>query len=486
VTAAYQADPRILDLGEGFYDPVEAAEFPQSLLRWRNQRWAEATGLGGLSDAAWAAHFARFEPLADNLSPALALRYHGHQFRAYNPQIGDGRGFLFAQMRDEAGRLLDLGTKGTGRTPYSRTADGRLTLQGGVREVLAAQRLEALGVLTSKPFSLFETGEDLMRHDEPSPARSGVLVRLSWSHIRMGTFQRHAYEEAPERIAALIDHCIAAYYPELAALEGEARTLGFLKAVTDASCRLAASWMAAGFVHGVLNTDNLNVTGESFDYGPWRFLPTYDPAFTAAYFDETGLYSYARQPEAVLWNLHQLAGALTLVCEDQDAMAEILDGFAPLYERLIVEAFCVRMGVAVADDRNRSTDLLRAMLTFLRQSQAGWERFFYDVFCGVASEARLKDSPQADKYAGEHWDAFWTLLAAHEPARPERLNHAYFTRGAPATMVYEDVTSLWARIAEADDWSGFDAALADIELMRDALDLKPAAETSGRPQDGLP
>ncbi len=481
--ASWRPETRILELGGAFYDPVAPADFPQAVPRFRNVRWAGETGLGDLTDAQWEAHFARFEPLPDNLSPALALRYHGHQFRSYNPQIGDGRGFLFAQMRDRAGRLLDLATKGSGRTPYSRTADGRLTLQGGVREVLAAQRLEALGVLTSKPFALYETGEQLHRGDEPSPARSSVLTRLGWSHVRIGTFQRQAFEESAAGIRALIDHCVGAYYPALADTSGEARAIALLDAAVAANARLTASWMAAGFVHGVLNTDNLNVTGESFDYGPWRFLPRYEPGFTAAYFDETGLYSYARQPESVLWALHRLAETLTLACDDHDALAGALDRFAPLYERAVVEAFCARLGVRPDAEIERSAAMLRALLHFLHQSQADWERVFYDLFGGPADEARRANSPQAKLYQGEPWEAFRALLTAHEPDRPERLKHLYFTRGAPATMIYEDVTALWARIAEDDDWSGFETALADIELMRQALDMRPAAETSADPRD---
>jgi uncharacterized protein YdiU (UPF0061 family) len=185
----------------------------------------------------------------------------------------------------------------------------------------------------------------------------------------------------------------------------------------------------------------------------------------------------------VFWNLHQLAGALTLILDDHDALGETLDGFAPLYERLVIEAFCTRLGVAPAQDFAQSAELLRALLHFLRQSQAEWERVFYDLFCGPASEPRLAASPQAHLYKGEAWDSLWPLLSAHQPVRPERLDHEYFTRGQPATMVYEDVTSLWARIAEDDDWSGFEAALADIELMRQGLDVRPAAELSANPED---
>ncbi len=273
---SYRAAPRILELGAGFADEVRAATFPEHTLRFRNQRWAERVGLGALTEAEWTAHFARFEPLPGNLQRPLALRYHGHQFDVYNPQLGDGRGFLFAQLEDPTdGRLLDLGTKGSGQTPYSRTADGRLTLKGGMREVLATEMLEALGVYTSKSFSLFETGEALQRGDEPSPTRASVLVRLSHSHVRIGTFQRLYYLSERAASRRLLDYCIANFYPELAT-ENEPAT-AFLREVTRRSARLCAQWLVSGFVHGVLNSDNMTVTGESFDYGPYRFLTHYDP-----------------------------------------------------------------------------------------------------------------------------------------------------------------------------------------------------------------
>ncbi|HKX35839.1 MAG TPA: protein adenylyltransferase SelO family protein, partial [Rhizorhapis sp.] len=206
--AKYKPESPILSLGEKIGDPVHAADFPKAILRFRNDRWAEAVGLDHLNDDQWVQHFGRFQPLEGTLQQPLALRYHGHQFRVYNPDIGDGRGFLFAQLRDHAGRLLDLGTKGSGQTPYSRFGDGRLTLKGGVREILATEMLEALGVNSSKTFSVVETGEDLIRGDEPSPTRSSVLVRLSHSHIRIGTFQRIALEQNSELMTRLVDYCL--------------------------------------------------------------------------------------------------------------------------------------------------------------------------------------------------------------------------------------------------------------------------------------
>lgn len=463
----YTPDPRFMALGPDFADPVAPAAFPKAIQRFWNGRWAAATGLDTLDEAARIAHFQRFEALPGNQPEPLAMRYHGHQFRSYNPQIGDGRGFLFAQLRDGQGRLLDLATKGSGRTPWSRTADGRLTLKGAVREILAAQMLEALGVYTSKIFAVFETGEPLQRHDEPSPTRSAVMTRLGHSHMRFGTFQRQAYEQSPERITALVDHAIAQYYPALD--DAGDRPAALLEAVTAANARLAASWMAAGFVHGVLNTDNLNLTGESFDYGPWRFLPHYDPGFTAAYFDESGLYAYARQPEAVFWGLQQLAGGLSLVGE-RASLEAALNTFPPLYRQALLDAFLARFGVASRGDDNDEA-MLRAFLAFMLASQLPWEAVMFDWFCGSASAQRAQRGPRGAAYAGEAFDAWHELLMQHTPVRPERLDHALFQRSEPVAMTIDVVEAIWARIAEDDDWSAFEAALADIALTRQGFDL---------------
>ena len=386
VSSAYRPDPRLPALGPEFSDPVAAADFPQAILRFRNDRAARTVGLDTLTDAEWIAHFGRFEPLPGNLAQPLAQRYHGHQFRVYNPDLGDGRGFTFGQMR-EAGtdRLLDLGTKGSGQTPWSRQGDGRLTLKGGVREVLATAMLEALGVPTSRSFSLIETGEQLTRGDEPSPTRSSVLVRLSHSHIRFGTFQRQAFLQDAAAIGRLVEHVVELYYPEL----GDAPDKGaaLLEAVVDRAARLTARWMAAGFVHGVLNTDNMNITGESFDYGPYRFLPHNDPNFTAAYFDTAGLYSFGRQPEAVFWNLQQLAGCLSLVTATEP-LVEALNGFGTAYRGELAAAMLRRLGL-----QPRSPDddagLVQAMFRAFAEGgeRLRWEPFFFDWFCGDAERA---------------------------------------------------------------------------------------------------
>jgi len=470
VSPRYTADSLFAQLGPEFADPVAPAQFPKHTLRRRNQDWAAHVGLDTLSEAEWEAHFARFQPLPANMPSPLAMRYHGHQFRTYNPDIGDGRGFLFAQLRDDQGRLLDLATKGSGQTPYSRFGDGRLTLKGGVREVLAAEMLEALGVYTSKAFSLFETGEALVRSDEPSPTRSSVLVRLSHSHIRFGTFQRLAFFERADLIRQLIDHCAEVYFPELLSLEGEARAAGLLERAARNAGRLAASWMAAGFVHGVLNTDNLTITGESFDYGPWRFLPVCDPAFTAAYFDETGLYAYGRQPEAVSWALSQLGSALTPVCP-VTLLEQALAHFMPAYQEGLRNTMFARLKLR-AGDAEDDLGFLQNVLNWLTESQAGFEQFFHDWVGGEASASRAAQSPQAALYNDE---SFVAVREGFERRTRSDLGTLLSTpllqRTTPVSMVIDEVERIWAAIAERDDWSPFEAKLADIREMRDTLGL---------------
>jgi uncharacterized protein YdiU (UPF0061 family) len=453
--AAFRPERTILTLPDTLYDPVAAADFPETVLRFRNDAQADTVGLADLDDADWIRHFGRFVPLAGSLETPLALRYHGHQFRYYNPDLGDGRGFLFAQLRDGEGRLLDLGTKGSGTTPWSRAGDGRLTLKGGVREILATEMLEALGVHTSKSFSLIETGEALYRGDEPSPTRSAVLVRLSHGHIRIGSFQRLATLDDPDSLRALVAYCLTELCGEQPGAEPAVR---LMELVAERTARLAASYMAAGFVHGVLNTDNINITGESFDYGPWRFAPRWDSGFTAAYFDQNGLYAFGRQPAAIHWNIVQLAVALRALAP-VEALAPMVDRYAPAYEAAFRAAILARLGV-----RSRAEDedfaLLGAMESALVESDTPIDRFFFDWRGG-----RLRTATNA--YADPRFDAFREIAAGFEPVA--RLDHPYWSDPAPCGMLIDEVEALWKPIAEQDDWHPFVAKLSAIRRMGDAM-----------------
>lgn len=431
--AIYTPDPAITELADWLAAPVDPADFPQTQIRFRNDRAAGSVGLAGLDDAAWAQHFGRFAPLEDNLPQPLALKYHGHQFRVYNPEIGDGRGFLFSQMRGQDGRLMDLGTKGSGTTPFSRSGDGRLTLKGAVREILATEMLEALGVNTSKTFSVVETGEALQRGDEPSPTRSAVMVRLSHSHIRFGTFQRLLAVEERDHMEALVEYCLKHFPappPPADAPGREEPAVMLMHAVVERMADLAASYMVAGFVHGVLNTDNMNITGESFDYGPWRWLPKWDAGFTAAYFDHQGLYCFGRQPEALHWNCGQLAVALRMLADSAPLVAA-LERFGPLYMEAIARRWCWRLGV---EPRGLEADsvMVGVCEKVMREGTAQPDAFFFTHRGGRAAEGELADA-----------------LADYMPVSD---GHAYWSDGAPQSMVIEEVEALWSHIDERDDW----------------------------------
>jgi uncharacterized protein YdiU (UPF0061 family) len=481
VAPGYRPSTRHADLGDRFFDVVAAARFPRHVLRFRNQAWADRIGLGDLTEEEWIAHFGAFVPLPGSFAQPLALRYHGHQFRHYNPDLGDGRGFLFAQLHDlNDGRLLDLGTKGSGTTPWSRGGDGRLTLKGGVREVLATAMLEAQGVNTSKTLSLIETGEDLVRGDEPSPTRSAVMVRLNHSHIRFGSFQRLSHLGDTEGILRLMDHTIRNYMPEIWVDEPAARTAAFLGRVAENVATMGAGWMAAGFVHGVLNTDNMNVTGESFDYGPWRWLPTYQPEFTAAYFDESGLYAYGRQPETLLWNLARLGGCL-LELADKAALEAVLAPFWGRVQADFASAVVRRLGLS---SRGAESDaaLGRALYGFMGESQAPYEQVFFDWYTGPDARASAESGPNAAFYAAPAFAPVREILGAYEPAGGATREHAYFQAERPCTVLIDEVEALWAPIAESDDWSALEKKLSHINQMADAYGNLPAPV---EPKDGL-
>ena len=445
----YRPQIPIASLAGWLGDPVEAADFPRADLRFRNDRWAAAVGLEGLSEQQWITQFGRFAPLPDNLPHPLALRYHGHQFRVYNPEIGDGRGFLFAQLRDGENRLLDLGTKGSGQTPWSRQGDGRLTLKGGVREILATEMLEALGVNTSKTFSIIETGEQLQRGDEPSPTRSAVMTRLSHGHIRIGSFQRLLALEEAGHMRELVDYCIEQFPgppPPEDAPRSDEPAVRLMHLVVERLADLAASWMVAGFVHGVLNTDNMNITGESFDYGPWRFLPRWQPGFTAAYFDHAGLYAFGRQPEALHWNCGQLAVALRLVAEAPPLIAA-LERFGPLYGEAIGRRWCWRLGVESLG-AEKDAELVGACERYLAKSDAPPDHFFHAHRGGRAMP-----------------DALRSIVKGRDVVDS---SHPYWDDPAPQTMLIEEVEAIWSAIDERDDWAPMQDKVTAIRRMGEA------------------
>lgn len=451
------------DLGDDYSDVVTAAEFPRHQLRFRNDAVLVQLGLNPrmVEDQDFREAFGLFHAPHG----LRAMRYHGYQFGQYNPQLGDGRGFLYGQVRDRQGLLYDLGTKGSGRTPYSRQADGRLTLKGGVREVLAAEALYELGVNTSRCLSLMETGESLWRGDEPSPTRSSVMVRFQRSHIRFGTFERLYYLQRRDLLKRLLDHVVEHYYSDHWG-QGDAYA-HFYQDLVQRVARLAAQWMAAGFCHAVLNTDNMAITGESFDYGPYAFIPTYDPKFTAAYFDYGGRYSYGNQSMICRLNLEMLQMPLGLVMDKKD-LAVGLTGYDATYAQAYRGLMLQKLGFAALPEP-LGTELVATTVELLQATQVGYHGFFYELGAQfnhgwrshpdiILENSTLTGFP-LDKWQTLYHRALQEIAADDLPTVGDRLRQSN-----PKTALLRPVIEgIWEPIAAEDNWQPFYELLQTIK-----------------------
>lgn len=465
-------EPLLERLGDDYYDPVVAAEFPAHILRFRNDDLLPKLGLEprSVTDAAFVEAFGTFQ----SPHPLLALRYHGYQFGEYNAFLGDGRGFLYGQVRGTDGKLYDLGTKGSGTTPYSRGGDGRLTLKGGVREVLAAEALHRAGVNTSRCLSLIETGDALWRGDEPSPTRSSVMVRFQQSHIRFGTFERLHYLDRKDLIAILLDHVIEVYYPPLWGRSD--RYALFYAELVQRVAELVAQWMSAGFCHAVLNTDNMAITGESFDYGPFAFLPTLDPGFTAAYFDHFGRYSYGRQPAICRWNLEMLQRPLARVISSSD-LETGLATFNAQYEQAYRQQMLQKLGFEVSKnealEKSDLDELLKLTLQLLKETQVSYHSFFAELAQQFASNWRDDVDhifSQVSVSPGEFavlWDAwkrcYFNLLLSVPEIEMDAIATRLHDHNPLTTPLRPEIETVWDAIAENDDWEPFNALLQRIK-----------------------
>ncbi len=450
-------------LGDDYYDIVAAADFPQHILRFRNDALLPQLGLEPqtVSDSDFIEAFGKFS----GIRPFLALRYHGYQFGAYNPFLGDGRGFIYGQVRGLDGNLYDLGTKGSGRTPYSRTADGRLTLKGGVREVLAAEALHYLGVRTSRCLSLIETGESLWRGDEPSPTRSSVMIRFSHSHIRFGTFERLHYLKRPDLIQKLLDRVIAIYYPHIP--DTDDRYALFYADLVSRVAELAAQWMAAGFCHGVLNTDNMSITGESFDYGPYAFIPSYNPQFTAASFDYGGRYSYGNQPFICKFNLELLQKALEMVMSVADleaGLAQFDDIYQANYRQLM---FC-KLGF---EDLSlpQLDELLTATIQILRNTDIGYHAFFGELASGFnygwreASSLILENAPFSREISNSWRDLYHLCLNQLSETELDRIAKCLNFYNPQTALLRPVIEKVWDAIYLENNWQSFSDLIGTIQ-----------------------
>ncbi|AKG23815.1 protein adenylyltransferase SelO [Calothrix sp. 336/3] len=463
-------EPALESLGDDYYDEVSAAEFPHHILRWRNDAILPRLGLDpkNVQDADFITAFGKFE----GRKPLLAMRYHGYQFGEYNPQLGDGRGFLYGQVRGTDGELYDFGTKGSGKTPYSRGGDGMLTLKGGVREVLAAEMLQRLGVRTSRCLSMIETGLSLWRGDEPSPTRSSVMVRMNKSHIRFGTFERLHYLRRPDLIKKLLDHVIEQYYHHLVN-EADKYAL-FYGELVQRVAELVGQWMAVGFCHAVLNTDNMSITGESFDYGPYAFIPKYDPNFTAAYFDYYGRYSYSHQPGICKLNLQLLQEPLKAVIA-QDEMEVSLSKFENFYAQEYRRLMLLKLGF-VELDSEISEPLLKATIELLKHYPISYHDFFAEIATHFSEKWRDGASLiLADGEIGQslgqselflNWSGIYHQILTNIAPEEFSTMAVRLKQYNPCTIITRPIIeNLWEPIAGDDNWQPFYQLLAEMQTL---------------------
>ncbi len=354
-------------LPERFYAKLSPSEVSQPKLIELNDALAEVIGL----DAEWLRSEAGVAMLAGNLIPdgaePLAMAYAGQQFGHWSPQLGDGRALLLGEVVGPDGLRRDIQLKGSGPTPFSRRGDGRSWLGPVLREYIVSEAMHALGVPTTRALAALETGDTVYRESELPGA---IFTRVSRSHIRVGTFQYFAIREDIDALRKLADYAIDRLYPE--AKEAENPALLLLESVIEAQAKLIAHWMSIGFIHGVMNTDNVSIAGETIDYGPCAFMDAYHPDKVFSSIDEMGRYAYSNQPRIAHWNLAQFALALLPLLgekpEEQIAMAQkAIDAFPRIYENQSAKLMNAKLGLQTMEDEDSAlvADLL-AMMTEAR------------------------------------------------------------------------------------------------------------------------
>ena len=314
-----------------------------------------------------------------------AMVYSGHQFGAYNPQLGDGRGLLLGEVINDAGDYWDLHLKGAGKTPYSRMGDGRAVLRSSIREFLASEHLHALGIPTSRALCVTSSQTPVYRERQE---RGAMLLRLAPSHVRFGHFEFFYYTRQHDALRQLLDHIIACHFPDC--LEHPEPYRSFFRQVLERTAGMTARWQAYGFCHGVMNTDNMSILGITFDFGPYAFLDDFDARFICNHSDDTGRYSFENQVPIAHWNLAALAQALTPFVEI-GALRESMDLFLPLYEAQWLALMRGRLGFVQADDGDQA--LIQDLLKLMQGSAVDYTRFFRELGDSPAEQAlsRLRE-----------------------------------------------------------------------------------------------
>jgi uncharacterized protein YdiU (UPF0061 family) len=355
----------------------------------------------------------------------VAQAYAGHQFGVYVPRLGDGRALLLGELVDGGGQRRDLHLKGSGRTPFARGGDGKAAVGPMLREYVMGEALHALGIPTSRALAVVATGDQVVRE---TMLPGAVLARVAASHLRVGTFQYAAATGDPALVRKLTDYAIARHYPEAA--EAENPYLEFYRRVIDAQASLVARWMLVGFVHGVMNTDNMTISGETIDYGPCAFMDTFDPATVFSSIDHAGRYAYGNQPGIAQWNLARLGETLLPLFDDDtdaavEAATDAVRSFVERYEGYWMGGLAAKLGLDEPD-----LPLIRDLLVLLDAQRVDFTQFFWALSAHLQGhDAR---SMFAEPDAFDTWVARWqAILPADRDAvavAMDRVNPVYIPR----------------------------------------------------------
>lgn len=389
-------------LPDRFYTRLDPTPVPSPELVALNRPLAARLGL----DADLLASEEGVAMLAGNAVPGgsepVAQVYAGHQFGGWVPQLGDGRAILLGEVVAPDGARFDIQLKGAGRTPYSRMGDGRAWLGPVLREYVVSEAMAALGVPTTRALAATTTGERVIR-ERPLPG--AVLTRVAASHIRVGTFQFFAARRDTEALEALCRYAIERHDPAA----GDA--LGLLDGTVARQARLVARWMGLGFIHGVMNTDNMAISGETIDYGPCAFIDAYHPLRVFSSIDAHGRYAYARQPEIAMWNLAQFASALLPLIGDVEAAQASVDRFADLFQAEWLAVFRAKIGLRT--ERDGDADLIHDLLRRMTGGQADFTNTFRALGTSVARDEFLDPTLYHD------WEKNWVRRLSEEGATPD-------------------------------------------------------------------
>jgi serine/tyrosine/threonine adenylyltransferase len=397
-----------------FYAPIHPTPVADPRLVVFNAPLARELGLDPQAVEPEAAALFSGNQLPEDASP-IAMAYAGHQFGAFVPRLGDGRAILLGELKTRAGELRDIQLKGSGLTPFSRNGDGRAVLGPMLREYIISEAMHALGIPTTRSLAVVTTGERVYR-EEVLPG--AVLTRVAASHVRVGTFQYFAARGDQDGLRALLDYVIARHYP--AAREAGSPALAVLKEVTQRQVDLMARWLLVGFIHGVMNTDNMALSGETIDYGPCAFMDEYDPKTVFSSIDRNGRYSYGNQPAIAQWNLARFAETLLpLIDPDTDKAVslamEVLDPFIDRFDALFLAGLCRKVGLSTALESD--AELVRNLLTTMQHSHADFTLTFRRLSLMVenpAEQLQLRQLFSADSDI-DGWLRAWQDRLAQDP-----------------------------------------------------------------------